>query len=72
MSLKIIEENTTDIKRRTCIEKLHYPFLLIKLGPDACFTIKEDDSNTRVCIFSEKEFSIIKDEEIMKDFLRNE
>lgn len=32
MSLKIIEENTTDIKRRTCIEKLYYPFLLIKLG----------------------------------------
>ena len=46
--------------------------LFSKIGPDAIFTIKEDDTSSRVCIFSEKQFSIIKDEDIMKDVLKNE
>jgi len=70
---KLIEKNSSKNNNTSLQQdKLNYPFLLIKLSQNACFTIKEDDSNSKVCIFSDKGFSIIKDEEIMKEFLKND
>ncbi len=64
--------------RKKAEEKLNYPFLLIKLGSflynlgnDAAFTIKEDETNSRVCLFSDKIFTTIKDDEVMKEYFKN-
>jgi len=41
------------------------------VGNDAAFTIKEDETNSRVCLFSDKIFTTIKDDEVMKEYFKN-
>ena len=67
-----MEANQTDLKRQNTLDKLDYPFTLIKQGPDAAFIIKQDDYNSRLCIFSDKPLNILDEEAIMKSLLKEE
>lgn len=54
------------------MDKLTYPFTLIKQVSEASFIIKQDEDNNRLCILSDRMLDIISEEQIMKDLLKNE
>ena len=64
--------NKNDYKRKITLDKLGYPFTLIKQSSDAALVIKQDDMNSRVFISSNREFEIIDEEMIKKCFLKDE
>ena len=86
ISHKLVEENSSDPKRRNEEDKLVYPFMLVKQGnniiqvcylllfieAEACFLIKQDETNKKACIFSDKQLHIISEDEIVKNLLMNE
>ncbi len=61
-----------DPQRKYHLHKLAYPFNLIKQNSDASLSIKEDDTNTRLCILSDKPLDFIREEDIMKNLLQSE
>ncbi len=42
------------------------------LEAEACFLIKQDETNKRACIFSDKQLNFISEDEIVKNMLQNE
>jgi hypothetical protein len=54
------------------LDKLGLPFNLIKNTNDANFVIKQDDLNTRLCIFSDKPYDLINEERVIKMLLKDE
>lgn len=72
MSQKLVSLNRNDYKRRITLDRLDYPFNLIKQSANASLSIKQDDMNSRVFISSDKPFDIIDEEMIKKSFLKDE
>ena len=69
---KLIRDNSYSKQRKETDDKILFPFFLLKLGSDTCYTIKQDDGGSRVCLFSEREFNIMSQEEILREILKNE
>ncbi len=69
---KLIRDNSNPKQRRETEEKILFPFFLLKLENDSCYTIKQDDGGSRVCLFSDREFNIMSQEEILREILKNE
>jgi hypothetical protein len=61
-----------DPERKYNLHKLAYPFNLIKQNSEASLSIKQDDSNMKLCILSDKALDFIREEDIMKDLLQSE
>ena len=72
MTQRLVSLNKYDVKRKLCLEKLGFPFTLIKNNHDSNFVIKQDHLNTRLCIFSDKPYDIIYEDQIIKMFLKEE
>jgi hypothetical protein len=53
-------------------DKLVFPFTLIKHTAEASLVVKQDDTNSRLCILSDRQFEIFYEEEIMKSMLKDE
>ena len=69
---KIVRENSSISERRSTQDKIYFPLFLIKLGNDSCYTIKQDDNYSRICIFSDRSFDVVHAEDILKEILKSE
>jgi len=64
--------NKYDSRRKYTTDKLGYPFTLLKTTHDSNFLIKQDDLKLRLCIFSDKPYDIIYEDQIVKMLLKDE
>lgn len=69
---KLLHENKNTHERRLAQDKILFPFFLIKLANDSCYSIKHDNTTNKVCLFSEKQLHVMYQDEIIKELLKLE
>ena len=69
---KLIEMNQNQFKRSTTIDKLEFPFYIITLENGCNYKIKQNDDNSRVVIFSDKPYTIINPDNIIKKLIKKD
>ena len=69
---KLYQDNNNSIQRKLTDDKILFPFFLIKLDNDSCYTIKQDEHYNKVCIFADKQFDIMYQDDILKEILKLE
>jgi hypothetical protein len=67
-----MRDNESQVDRRSTQDKIHFPFFLVKLSNESCYTIRQDDVTNRVCLFSDRPLDILHHEQIMKEILKKE
>ena len=63
---KLFDMNQNQYKRSTTIDKLDFPFYIITLENGCNYKIKQNEDNSRVVIFSDKPYTIINPDNIIK------
>ena len=69
---KLIEMNQNQFKRSTTIDKLEFPFYIITLENGCNYKIKQNDDNSRVVIFSDKPYTILNPDNIIKRLIKKD
>ena len=69
---KLIEMNQNEFKRSTTIDKLDFPFYIITLENGCNYKIKQNEDNSRVVIFSDKPYTIINPDNIIKKLIKKD
>ena len=69
---KLFDMNQNQYKRSTTIDKLDFPFYIITLENGCNYKIKQNEDNSRVVIFSDKPYSIINPDNIIKKLIKKD
>ncbi len=69
---KLFDMNQNQYKRSTTIDKLDFPFYIITLENGCNYKIKQNEDNSRVVIFSDKPYTIINPDNIIKKLIKKD
>jgi hypothetical protein len=69
---KLYHDNINKSHTMSIEEKILFPFFLIKLDNDSSYSIKQDETYNRICIFSDKQFTIMSQDEIINEIVKIE